>query len=31
MVGEYVEIEELVDTAKALAMVIMRWCGVQAG
>jgi acetylornithine deacetylase len=31
MADEYVEIEELVDTAKALAMVILRWCDVQGG
>jgi acetylornithine deacetylase len=28
MADEYVEINELVSTAKALALVIMRWCGV---
>jgi len=28
MADEYVEIEELVDTTKALAVAIMRWCGV---
>jgi acetylornithine deacetylase len=27
MADEYVEIEELVNTAKALALTIMRWCG----
>jgi acetylornithine deacetylase len=27
MADEYVEIGELVDTAKALALAIMRWCG----
>jgi acetylornithine deacetylase len=29
MADEYVEIEELVDTAKVLAVAIMRWCGVR--
>jgi acetylornithine deacetylase len=28
MADEYVEIGELVDTTKALALAIMRWCGV---
>lgn len=29
MADEYVEIDELVDTAKVLAVAIMRWCGVR--
>jgi acetylornithine deacetylase len=28
MADEYVEVDELVKTAKAVALVIMRWCGV---
>jgi acetylornithine deacetylase len=28
MADEFVEIDELVDTAKAIALCIMRWCGV---
>jgi acetylornithine deacetylase len=31
MADEFVEISELVDTTKALALVIMRWCGVGGG
>jgi acetylornithine deacetylase len=31
MANEYVEVDELVDTAKAIALVTLRWCGVRAG
>ena len=31
MVDEYVEISQLIDLAKAVALVMMRWCGVEEG
>jgi acetylornithine deacetylase len=30
MADEYVEVEELADTAKAIALCVMRWCGVAS-